>query len=95
MRNFVALLGRAEVARLVRAGRPAVACIGPVTAGTAREHGLPVTVMPREYTAGALAGALVEHFCVEGDPDLSDPATPEGTQNPGAGSGGRSARLRE
>jgi uroporphyrinogen III methyltransferase/synthase len=62
VRNFVALVGAAEVAQLVRDGRPAVACIGPVTAETAREHGLAVAVMPREYTAAALARALVEYF---------------------------------
>jgi uroporphyrinogen III methyltransferase/synthase len=66
VRNFVGLVGRAEVARLVRGDRPAVACIGPVTAETAREHRLPVAVMPREYTAAALADALVEHFCNAG-----------------------------
>lgn len=63
VRNFVSLVGRVEVARLVRDGQPAVVCIGPVTAETAREHGLSVAVMPREYTATALAAALVEHFC--------------------------------
>jgi uroporphyrinogen III methyltransferase/synthase len=62
VRNFGALLGEAELKRLVRDGRPVVACIGPVTAATARECGLPVTVVPRTYTAAALAVALVDHF---------------------------------
>jgi len=62
VRNFGALLGEAELKRLVRDGRPVVACIGPVTAATARECGLPVTVVPRTYTAAALAAALVDHF---------------------------------
>jgi len=56
VRNFGALLGEAELKRLVRDGRPVVACIGPVTAATARECGLPVTVVPRTYTAAALVG---------------------------------------
>src|SRR5262249_14691402 len=63
VRNFAALLGEGELPRLVRDGRPVVACIGPVTAETARECGLPVTVVPPTYTAAALAAALVDHFC--------------------------------
>ncbi|HZP43246.1 MAG TPA: uroporphyrinogen-III C-methyltransferase [Candidatus Binatia bacterium] len=60
--NFVALVGRDVLARAVRDGRPAVACIGPVTAGTARAHGLPVDVVPPVYTAAALTDALVERL---------------------------------
>ena len=63
VRNFAALVGERELPRLVRDGRPVVACIGPVTAETARECGLPVTVVPPTYTAAALAAALVDHFC--------------------------------
>jgi len=62
VRNFVALLGRPATARLLANGRPAVACIGPVTAATARDLGLRVDVMPAAYTAAALAAALVQHF---------------------------------
>ena len=40
----------------------AVACIGPVTAATAREAGLRVDVVPAEYTIPALARAVVDHF---------------------------------
>jgi len=60
VRNFVELLGAGETARLVRNGRPTVACIGPVTAETARELGLRVDVVPVRYTAAALADALAE-----------------------------------
>jgi uroporphyrinogen III methyltransferase/synthase len=62
VRNFVALLGADEVRGLVRDGRPAVACIGPVTAEAAREAGLPVAVVPREYTAAGLTAALVAYL---------------------------------
>jgi len=62
VRNFVELLGRRATARLLANGRPAVACIGPVTAATARDLGLRVDVMPAAYTAAALAAALVQHF---------------------------------
>ncbi|MFC5402101.1 uroporphyrinogen-III C-methyltransferase [Cohnella soli] len=36
-----------------------IACIGPVTARTAEEHGLTVTIMPDEYTIDGLVEALV------------------------------------
>ena len=60
------LLGAEHVGRLVRDGRPAIACIGPVTAETARATGLVVAVEPRAYTAPALAAALVEHLRAHG-----------------------------
>jgi len=41
-----------------------VACIGPITAQTAREAGLPVHVVAAEHTIEGLVGALVEY--VEG-----------------------------
>ncbi len=63
VRNFVAMVGEAAVRRLVRGGRPVVACIGPVTADTARELGLPVDVVPEDYTVPALARAVAQHFC--------------------------------
>jgi uroporphyrinogen III methyltransferase/synthase len=60
VRHFVGLVGRDTLSAL---GRTVVACIGPVTAETAREAGLPVHVCPIDYTAAALAAALVEYFC--------------------------------
>ena len=48
----------------LRAGpaRPAVVCIGPITAGTAREAGLPVDAVADEYTTDGLIAALVGLF---------------------------------
>lgn len=43
-------------------GRAAIACLGPITAQTTREVGLPVDVMAREYTMEGLVAALVEYF---------------------------------
>lgn len=40
----------------------AVICIGPITAATARELGLRVDAVAREYTAEGLVAALVEWF---------------------------------
>ena len=62
VRNFMALVGPDDVARHVTNGRPTIACIGPVTAETARECGLGVAVMPAHYTVPALAAALIAHL---------------------------------
>jgi len=42
--------------------RVAVAAIGPITADTARELGLAVTVTASAYTAPGLVAALIEHY---------------------------------
>ena len=44
-----------------------VACIGPVTAATARGAGLQVDVEAPQSTVEALAEALVGHFSAPGD----------------------------
>jgi uroporphyrinogen III methyltransferase/synthase len=38
------------------------AVIGPITAATARSHGLRTTIMPRDYTIPALAAAIVRRL---------------------------------
>ena len=40
----------------------AVACIGPITARTAEEKGLSVSLFPSEYTIEALTGEIVTFF---------------------------------
>jgi len=52
VRNFVSLTDGLDY------GSPLIACIGPVTADTARELGLPVDVMAEEYTVDGLLNAL-------------------------------------
>ena len=44
-----------------------VACIGPATADTAREHGLKVDVVARQHTIPGLVEALEHHFQREGE----------------------------
>jgi uroporphyrinogen III methyltransferase/synthase len=63
VRHFVSMIGPERLANLVRDGKPAVACIGPVTAEMAVELGLTVAVVPERYTVPALADALAGHFC--------------------------------
>jgi uroporphyrinogen III methyltransferase/synthase len=61
VRNFASLFeSPEEMARLAQ-GIPA-ACIGPITAETARELGLSVTIQARENTIPALAEAIVEYY---------------------------------
>ena len=44
----------------------AVACIGPITAGTARELGLRVDLVPEKYTTASLVEAMEEYFARRG-----------------------------
>jgi uroporphyrinogen III methyltransferase / synthase len=60
VRGFVALLAPSDVHRLLEG--VVVAAIGPITADTAAEHGLRVSIMPHEYTVPALAHAIAGHF---------------------------------
>jgi uroporphyrinogen III methyltransferase/synthase len=64
VRNFCALFDSLEeLKKLTEAA--AVACIGPITAQTAREHGLPVTIQAAQNTVPALVEAIVQHFAEE------------------------------
>ncbi|MCL5998074.1 MAG: uroporphyrinogen-III synthase [Chloroflexi bacterium] len=57
VRNFVDLAGHIK-----STGRVVIACIGPITAQTAREMGFTVDVVASEYTTDGLVRALVSHF---------------------------------
>jgi len=57
VRNLVAMLGDASALE-----RPLIACIGPITAETAREMGLRVDVMASEYTVEGLVAALRDYW---------------------------------
>jgi uroporphyrinogen III methyltransferase/synthase len=59
--NFVELIGGEAEARRLGA-KTIIACIGPITARTAEEFGLPVTIMPGENTVAALAQAIVRYY---------------------------------
>lgn len=54
--HFVQMSGNSDIARFT------YAAIGPITAATARDHGLSVAVQPSEWTVPALVKAIVEHF---------------------------------
>ncbi len=59
LRHFMEILGPQRQSWLAGS---ATACIGPITAETAREFGLKVDVMPDEYTLPALAESIVDYF---------------------------------
>jgi uroporphyrinogen III methyltransferase / synthase len=60
VRHFHGLLGGRSL------GRACVAAIGPITAQTARELGLRVDVVARDYTIPGLTTALVDYFATRG-----------------------------
>ncbi len=60
VKNFKALLPAADFERLI-AGIP-VACIGPITADTARELGFEVLIVAKTYTIAGLCDAILAHF---------------------------------
>ncbi|HUK56693.1 MAG TPA: uroporphyrinogen-III C-methyltransferase [Nitrospiria bacterium] len=63
VRNFVEMFEPGEARRLLNSA--VVACIGPITAKTAEEHGLSVHILPKDSTIPSLAQAIVEHFTVQ------------------------------
>lgn len=61
VRSFVKLVGGPAVAQRLT-GDALVACIGPVTAETARELGMHPVIVAEEYTMEGLTNALVAHL---------------------------------
>ncbi|WP_449240274.1 uroporphyrinogen-III C-methyltransferase [Desulfoscipio gibsoniae] len=57
VRNFITLLGTVSPGQLVKNAK--VACIGPITAATARELGLPVHIEADTYTINGLLQAIL------------------------------------
>jgi uroporphyrinogen III methyltransferase/synthase len=58
--HFADLLQKEDLDRLVKG--IAIACIGPVTARTAKEKGLEVRIQPKQYTIPALTRAIAAYF---------------------------------
>ena len=64
VRNFMAWVKQCEEATgvtLVPTSLPTIACIGPITSQTAREHGLTVSIEAKEFTIDGLLKAIVEY----------------------------------
>ena len=60
VRNLATLFDTQDLSEPLR--NVIVACIGDVTAATARDYGLTVHIQPAEFTIPALARAIAEHF---------------------------------
>ena len=56
--NFVKMVGRDNVLRVNK--KVKVACIGPITAETARGHGFGVDIVAQEYTIDGLLQAIID-----------------------------------
>ncbi len=61
VRNFISMLRQAGLDPAALPGKPLYACIGPVTAQTAAEEGLPAGLVAGEYTTEGLIKALLEY----------------------------------
>jgi len=64
--HFAELLKTEDLKKLLKG--VAIACIGPVTARTAKEWGLEVRVQPKQYTIPHLARAIAEYFAPHPSP---------------------------
>ncbi len=64
--HFVELLKKEDSKQLLK--KIAIACIGPVTAKTAKEWGMRVQIQPKEYTVPALTQAIAAYFASHPSP---------------------------
>lgn len=62
VRNFIAMLRQSGMDYSQLPGPPKIACIGPITAQTARELGLPVDLIAENYTIEGLAALLATNL---------------------------------
>lgn len=60
VRNFIEMLDGDDAGAILDTA--VVACIGPITAGTAREHGIRVDVVAEEHTIDGLIEAVVQNM---------------------------------
>ena len=58
--NFASMFKKTELAGFLKG--VCIACIGPITADTAKEYGIQVDIMPKDYTIPALTDAMAEYF---------------------------------
>lgn len=58
--NFVEALGQEDLKALCEGVR--VACIGPITRETAERFGLPIDIVPKQYTIPSLVDAIVQYY---------------------------------
>ena len=64
-RDGILAAGLSEVEALELISRAFIVCIGPITAGTARELGLSVAAMANDYTVDGLVDTLVDLYAAQ------------------------------
>ena len=64
VRNFATTYVPEQAVDLLQ--QTTVAVCGPVTAEAAGRLGIPIAIMPTEYTVGALVDAIAAHYKVKG-----------------------------
>jgi hydroxymethylbilane synthase len=62
VQHTVAMLATSGVVLASHTPRPAIICIGPVTAAAARASGLPIDATAADHSTAGLAKALITHF---------------------------------
>jgi uroporphyrinogen III methyltransferase / synthase len=62
VRNWLRLLATCNRTSPLRDQRPAIACIGPITAAEATKKGLNTDIVPGEYTIAGLVEAIAQYF---------------------------------
>jgi uroporphyrinogen-III synthase len=65
VQNFVAILRHQKMDPLQLAGKPKIACIGPITERAAREEGFEVNVVAERYTTDGLISAVCNASVLE------------------------------
>ena len=65
VQNFVETLRQQKMDPLQLAGKPKIACIGPITERAAREEGFEVSVVGEEYTTDGLINAICNAASLE------------------------------
>ncbi|MEW6777960.1 MAG: uroporphyrinogen-III synthase, partial [Bdellovibrionota bacterium] len=60
VKNFFQLVGKQLVPVIKEKCR--IAAIGPITAATIEEYGLPIHIQPKKYTIPALVEAITTHY---------------------------------
>ena len=63
VRNFAKMFAKKDLPRLLNGVK--VACIGPITAETARQLGIKTDILPKDSTIPAFAEAICQHFVRE------------------------------
>jgi uroporphyrinogen III methyltransferase/synthase len=69
--HFVELLKKEDLKQLLK--KITIACIGPVTAETAKGWGLKVKIQPKQYTIPGLTRAIAEYFTEKNSSGLPSP----------------------